>query len=70
MKAVDPRIEIIVDGHDGSLGGAVPLALEQLGSRIDYFATHLYRPWAMTEVFRAGRKVALDELSAEDIRYA
>ena len=70
MKAVDPEIEIIVDGHDGSLRGAVPLALEQLGERIDYFVTHFYRPWAMTEVFRAGRKVEIEELSAEDIWYA
>lgn len=70
IKAVDPEIEIIVDGHDGSLRGAVPLALEQLAGRIDYFVTHFYRPWAMTEVFRAGRKVEIEELSAEDIWYA
>ena len=70
MKAVDPEIEIIVDGHDGSLRGAVPLALEQLGGRIDYFATHFYRPWAMTEVFRGQQKVAMEDLSAEDIWYA
>ncbi|UCD52964.1 MAG: hypothetical protein JSW27_10060 [Phycisphaerales bacterium] len=70
MKAVDPKIEIIVDGHDGSLGGVVPLAIEQLGARIDYFATHFYRPWAMTEVLRAGQKVAIEEVSAEDIWYA
>ena len=70
MKAVDPEIEIIVDGHDGSLRGAVPLALKQLGGRIDYFVTHFYRPWAMTEVFRVGRKVEIEELSAEDIWYA
>jgi len=67
MKAVDPQIEIIVDGHDGLLRGAVPLVLEQLSDQIDYFATHFYRPWAMTDVFREGRKIALEELSAEDI---
>ncbi len=70
MKAVDPQIEIIVDGHDGSLRGAVPLALEQLSNQIDYFATHFYRPWAMTDVFRGGRKIAFEELSAEEIWYA
>ncbi len=70
IKAVDPQIKIIVDGHDGSLRGVVPLALEQLGGRIDYFATHFYRPWAIAEVFRAGRKVQIEELSAEDAWYA
>ena len=70
MKAVDPKIEIIVDGHDGSLRGVVPLALEQLAGRIDYFATHFYRPWEMTEVFRGEQKVTVEELSAEDIWYA
>jgi alpha-N-arabinofuranosidase len=70
MKAVDPKIEIIVDGHDGSLGGVVPLAREQLGGRIDYFATHFYRPWAMREVFRGEQKVAVEDLSAADIWYA
>lgn len=70
MKAVDPQIEIIIDGHDGSLRGAVPLALEQLSGQIDYFATHFYRPWAMTGVFRGGRKIALKELSAEEVWYA
>jgi alpha-L-arabinofuranosidase len=70
MKKVDPQIEIIVDGHDGSLRGAVPLAKEQLNNRIEYFATHFYRPWAMTEVFRGGRKITFEELSAEDVWYA
>ena len=70
MKGVDPQIEIIVDGHDGSLRGIVPVAREQLGGRIDYFATHFYRPWAMTEVFRAGQKVAIETLTAEEIWYA
>jgi alpha-N-arabinofuranosidase len=70
MKAVDPKIEIIVDGDDGSLRGVVPLALEQLAGRIDYFATHFYRPWGMTEVFRGEQKVPVEDLSAEDIWYA
>jgi len=70
MKAVDPRIEIIVDGHDGSMRGIVPMALEQLGAQIDYFATHFYRPWGMTEVFRAQKKVAIEKLTVEDIWYA
>ena len=70
MKAVDPQIEIIVDGHDGSLRVIVPVALKQLGAQIDYFATHFYRPWAMTEVFRARQKVAIEKLTAEDIWYA
>jgi alpha-N-arabinofuranosidase len=67
MKAVDPRIEIIVDGHDGSLGGVVPLALEQLRGRIDYFATHFYSPWGMAEISRGEQRVAVEDLSAEDI---
>jgi len=70
MKAVDPQIEIIVDGHDGSMRGIVPMAQKQLGAQINYFASHFYRPWAMTEVFRAGQNVAIETLSAEDIWYA
>jgi alpha-L-arabinofuranosidase len=70
MKAVDPKIEIIVDGDDGSMRGVVPLVREQLGGRIDYFATHFYRPWRMAEVFRGEQEVAVERLSAEDIWYA
>jgi alpha-N-arabinofuranosidase len=70
MKAVDPKIEIIVDGDDGSMRGVVPLAREQLGGRIDYFATHFYRPWRMAEVFRGEQEVAVEKLSADDIWYA
>ncbi len=70
MKAVDPKIEIIVDGEDGSMRGVVPLAREQLRGRIDYFATHFYRPWGMAEVFRGQQKVAIEGLSGADIWYA
>jgi alpha-N-arabinofuranosidase len=69
MKAVDPEIEIIVDGHDGSMRGVVPLAREKLGDRIDYFASHFYRPWGMSEVFRENRKVRFEELSAQELWY-
>ncbi len=70
MKAVDSKIEIIVDGDDGSMRGIVPLAREQLGTRIDYLATHFYRPWGMAEVFRGEQKVPVEDLAAEDIWYA
>jgi alpha-N-arabinofuranosidase len=70
MKAVDPKIEIIVDGDDGSMRGVVPLAREQLAGRIDYFATHFYRPWGMREISRDEQEVAVEKLSAEDIWYA
>ena len=70
MKAVDPKIEIIADGDDGSMRGVVPLAWEQLRGRIDYFATHFYRPWGMAEVFRGEQPVAVEALSAADIWYA
>ena len=67
MKAVDPKIELIVDGQDGSMDGIVRLARERLGGRIGYFATHFYRPWGMTEVFRGDQKVAVETLTATDI---
>ncbi len=67
MKSVDPKIEIIVDGDDGLLGGAVPLVLERLRGRVDYFATHFYRPWGMTAIFRNGQPVAVETLSPEDV---
>ena len=48
----------------------MPLACEQLGGQIDYFATHFYRPWGMTEVRRGEQKMAVESLSAADIWYA
>ena len=70
MLAVDGDIEIIVDGHDGRMAGAVPLIRQRLGDKVDYFATHFYMPWAITNVKKGGRDVPIENLSAQDIWYA
>lgn len=70
MLAVDGDIEIIVDGHDGHMAGAVGLIRQRLGDKVDYFATHFYMPWAITNVKRNGRDVPIANLSPEDIWYA
>jgi len=67
MRAVDPSIEIIVDGHDGDMSGIVPKVREQLGDKISYFATHFYSPWAITKVLKNGSQVPAEEISATDI---
>jgi alpha-N-arabinofuranosidase len=70
MRAVDPSIEIIVDGHDGNMSGIVGQMREQLGDEISHFATHFYSPWSITKVLKNGREVPGHEISAADIWHA
>jgi alpha-N-arabinofuranosidase len=67
MRAVDPSIEIIVDGHDGDMSGIVPQVRERLGDKVAYFATHFYSPWAITKVLKNGAAVPAQEIAAADI---
>lgn len=67
MHAVDPAIEIIVDGHDGDMSGIVHQLHEQLGDKIAYFATHFYSPWSITRVLKHGKEVPAHKVPAEDI---
>lgn len=67
MRAVDPSIEIIVDGEDGDMSGIVPQVRELLGDKVAYFATHFYSPWAITRVLKAGQEVPISNIPASDI---
>jgi len=70
MRAIDPSIEIIVDGHDGNMSGIVGQVRRQLADKVSYFATHFYSPWAMTKAVKNGEDVPMHEISAAEIWYA
>ena len=59
MRAVDPDIEIVVDGDAEGLTQDVR---ERLGDRVQYLAHHLYYPWAISDVMRDGERVAPGDL--------
>ncbi|MEJ2704598.1 MAG: alpha-L-arabinofuranosidase C-terminal domain-containing protein [Sedimentisphaerales bacterium] len=67
MRSVDPSIKIIVDGQNGDMSGVVPQVRKQLSDKIDYFATHFYTPWAISQVTKAGREIPMDAIGARDI---
>ena len=67
MRAVDPSIQIIVDGHDGDMSGIVPHVRERLGDKIAFFATHFYSPWAINRVLKDNQEVPISEIPARDI---
>ena len=67
MRSVDPSIQIIVDGQDGNMSGIVPQVRKQLKDKIDYFATHFYTPWSITNVARNGKEVPAHEVPAGEI---
>lgn len=67
MRAVDPSIEIIIDGEDGDMSGIVPQVRERVGDKVNYFATHFYCPWAITRVLKHGQEVPIGEIPAGDI---
>lgn len=67
MRAVDPTVQIIVDGQPADLAAAVH---RRLGDRIAYFAVHHYQPWQIREIQRAGKPVDVKDLSAQDVWYA
>jgi len=67
MRAVDPSIEIIVDGHDGDLSGIVDRVRIRLGNGISYLASHFYAPGPVEKATRDGREVPREEISDEEI---
>ena len=67
IRAVDPTVQIIVDGQPSELAAELH---RRLGDRIAYFAVHHYQPWQIREIQRAGRPVDVENLSARDIWYA
>jgi alpha-L-arabinofuranosidase len=67
IRAVDPRVQIIVDGQPARLAAEVH---RRLGGQIAFFAVHHYQPWQIGEIQRAGRPVNVKSLLARDIWYA
>ncbi len=67
MRAVDPSIQMIVDGHPEWIA---KMAHERLGRNIQYLVLHEYRPWGMREVTKAGKTVPARELTDAAIWYA
>ena len=64
FRAVDPRIEIIVDGNSEALVGRTR---DELGDRVNYVAYHIYQPWAISEVTRDDTPVSPRTLTDEEI---
>ncbi|UCC96663.1 MAG: hypothetical protein JSW66_12550 [Phycisphaerales bacterium] len=67
MRAVDPSIEIIVDGYNGDMSGIVPHVRERLRDKVACFATHFYAPWAITKVLKHGQETPISEIPADEI---
>ncbi|MCP4608531.1 MAG: hypothetical protein GY845_07445 [Planctomycetes bacterium] len=67
MRAVDPSIEIIVDGHNADMSGIFSELHKQTSNKVSYFATHFYTPWGITKVTENNREVSVEKLSAEEI---
>lgn len=72
MHAVDPEIQIIVDGVTGT-GRWVDQTIVTdpvVREHAAYYALHLYQPWGIKEVRRGGKVVPFDRLTPEAIWYA
>lgn len=70
MRAVDPSIELIMEGGPSPREPEIErrlLADAQLRARVPWCVYHDYRPWAIREVQRDGVAVDAAALSAEDI---
>jgi len=67
MRAVDPTIEIIVDGLDSRMDRIVKRIRERLGNRVSFFAMHLYGPGAYDHAEKGGKWIAFDTMSDEAI---
>ena len=70
MRAVDPSIELIMEGCPAPREPEIErrlLADAQLRARVPWCVYHDYRPWGIGEVLRDGVAVDAAGLSAEDI---
>jgi len=67
IRAVDPNVQIIVDGQPAALAAEVH---RRLGNQIAYYAVHHYQPWQIREIQQGGKPVDVRSLSAQDIWYA
>jgi len=63
MKAADPSIELIIDGHE-DLADDV---MERRSDLIDYLTFHSYSPWGINEIKQAGEPVDPAAISPKDM---
>ena len=72
MHAIDPDIQIIVDGVTGAGPWVDRKVLNDptVRKHASYFSLHLYQPWGIGEVKRDGERVSVGDLTAKDIWYA
>jgi alpha-N-arabinofuranosidase len=66
MRAIDPSLELIVDGDMGHGIEKILLPDPEIRRRIQYVAYHTYAPGRMSEAKRDGKPVAMGTLSAQD----
>ena len=64
VRAVDPSVEIIVDGDVRPIRGLIK---QRLGDRVQHLAHHRYLPWVWSEVRKEGAPYPGEELTAEEI---
>ncbi|MFW5870481.1 MAG: hypothetical protein ACOCVL_02330, partial [Candidatus Sumerlaeota bacterium] len=72
IRAVDPDVEIIIDGTT-NLGQEVDrliLSDNKLRREAQYAALHLYQPWGIRSIKKGEEEIPVGQLSAEDIWYA
>ncbi|KPJ72315.1 MAG: hypothetical protein AMS14_08000 [Planctomycetes bacterium DG_20] len=69
MRAVDPKIEILVDVQleESKRVEVTRRIRDTLGDRVQYLVYHTYVPWGIQKVERDGRDVPVEDLTAEDI---
>ncbi|MBD0269301.1 MAG: hypothetical protein ICV77_13545 [Cyanobacteria bacterium Co-bin8] len=66
IDAVDPRVELIIDGTLGQGMERIVLADPMIRSRVKYVAFHSYAPGHIQDVKREGEPVASSDLTAAD----
>ena len=69
MRAVDPTIDLIVDGVGGPGDPLMGPFLQDASVRkkVRYATFHAYGPWEMNELRRGGKVVSFDDISREDV---
>ncbi|WP_404783288.1 hypothetical protein [Altericista sp. CCNU0014] len=66
IRAVDPDVQLIVDGRIGQSIEAIVLADPEVRAQVKFAALHLYAPGPMENLQRNGQPFAFKNLSDED----
>lgn len=67
IRAIDPSIQIIVDGQPAKL---VPAVHARLGDKVQYVADHFYWPLCYGNVWKDGKEFPVEQLTPEQTWYA